>query len=375
MKLSSKKILEELRVRIGRLQKDDCFLSEAKLCEEFSISRMTANKINNQLVNEGLLYRIKGSGTYVKAPHAPEQAIRVLLPCPDYFLFDCTYNMRLLLAGMLDKAKLTNIRIQGVPVSKVNNPEKIDWDEFESFNSETIVLVSGLWFKQVFSFLHKRKCKVIFCDFNSARQADYPKYFSEWTMLRLDIQKEMADTVQKLSALGFKRIGYIYNEYIQDHPLNQGFKDGLKKARIKFSPEQAIYSENVDAFFETLQNASKNFDVLLLASPSLARQTLLILKSSGQKVPNGIAVVSFGDTASLNELNPPLSAVAVPFFKIGQNIIEALQNNELSGKNDKFKGQLFLRESLKLGAGKNVNPACNLENSEPQTKQFSFYSN
>jgi len=182
MKLTSKQILKELRIRIGKLKTDDRFLSEAVLCAEFNISRMTANKINNQLVTEGFLYRVKGSGTYVKTPHATQQAIRVLLPCPDYFLFDCTYDMRLLLAGMLEKSMLTDMRIQAVPVSKVNNPQKIDWDELEDFNSETIVIVGGFWFKEIFPFLRKRKCKVIFCDFQANTETDYPKYFSNWTM-------------------------------------------------------------------------------------------------------------------------------------------------------------------------------------------------
>jgi GntR family transcriptional regulator, arabinose operon transcriptional repressor len=375
MKLSSKQILKELRTRIGRLKTDDRFLSEAVLCSEFNISRMTANKINNQLVNEGLLYRVKGSGTYVKTPHAPQQAIRVLLPCPDYFLFDCTYDMRLLLAGILAKSKLTDMRIQAVPVSKVNNPQKIDWDELEDFNSETIVIVGGFWFKEIFSFLHKRKCKVIFCDFHAAAETDYPKYFSKWAILRLDVHKEMSETVQTLVADGFKRIAYVFDAYSQDHPLNTGFKAGLREAGMDFSSEQAVYSGNVDNLFNAIQNASKNFDVLLLSSPSLVRQALLILQNSGQKVPDDIALISFGDSQSLSNLNPPVSAVAIPFFQMGQGIIELLQNGKLPEFNNEFKSQIFVRESLNVGAGKNINPACILAIADQKIKQFSFYIN
>jgi len=374
MKLTSKQILKELRISIGKLKADDRFLSEAVLCAEFNISRMTANKINNQLVNEGFLYRVKGSGTYIKTPCAPQQAVRVLLPCPDYFLFDCTYDMRLLLAGMLEKSKHTDMRIQGVPVSKVNNPQKIDWDELEDFNSETIVIVGGFWFKDVFSFLRKRKCKVIFCDFQANAEVDYPKYFSDWTILRLDIQKEMSETVQALLDDGFKRIGYVFDNYFQDHPLNTGFKAGLRKAGVDFAPEQAIYSGNIDDFFNAVQDAAKNFDVLLLSSPAMVRQTLLILQSSGQKVPDDIALISFGDSQNLSKLNPAVSAVAIPFFQMGQGIVEFLENGGLLEFNNEFKSQIFVRESLKTGAGKNINSACVLENSGQEKKQFSFYS-
>ena len=374
MKLTSKQILKELRIRIGKLKTDDRSLSEAVICSEFNVSRMTANKINNQLVNEGLLYRVKGSGTYVKTPRLPQQAIRFLLPCPDYFLFDCTYDMRLLLAGMLEKAKLTDMRIQTIAVSKVNNPQKIDWDELEDFNSETTVVVGGFWFKEVFPFLCERKCKVIFCDFHANSKNDYPKYFSKWTILGLDIHKEMSDTVQSLANDGFKRIGYVFDNYFQDHPLNTGFKAGLEKADIEFSPEQAIYSGNTDDFFTAVQDASKNFDVLLLSSPALVRQTLLILQSSGQRVPGDIALISFGDSHNLSALEPPVSAVAIPFFQMGKNIIELLENSNMEEFNNKFKSQIFVRESLKAGAGKNINSTCILDNTNQKIKQFSFYS-
>ena len=374
MKLSSKQILKELRIRIGKLKTDDRFLSESSLCSEFNISRMTANKINNQLVSEGLLYRVKGSGTYVKTPRGPEQAVRFLLPCPDYFLFDCTYDMRLLLAGMLEQSKHSDIRIQTVPVSRVNNPQKIDWNELEDFNSETTVVVGGFWFKEIFSFLRKRKCKVIFCDFHAAAENNYPKYFSNWTILRFDVHKEMSDTVKKLAVDGFKRIGYIFDAYYQDHPLNTGFKSGICESGMEFFPEQAIYSGNIDDFFTAVQDASRNFDVLLLSSPSLVRQTLLILQSSGQKVPEDIALMSFGDSQGLSSLNPPVSAVAVPFFQMGQGIIELLQKDRPAEFNNEYKSKIFVRESLKAGAGENVNPDCILGSPEQQTKQFSFYS-
>jgi GntR family transcriptional regulator len=39
--------------------------SERKLCEEYNVSRMTIRQAVNTLVNEGYIYRIKGSGTFI----------------------------------------------------------------------------------------------------------------------------------------------------------------------------------------------------------------------------------------------------------------------------------------------------------------------
>jgi GntR family transcriptional regulator len=45
--------------------------SDAELCERFGVSRMTARQAVAVLVNEHLLERVPGSGTYVSAPRVP----------------------------------------------------------------------------------------------------------------------------------------------------------------------------------------------------------------------------------------------------------------------------------------------------------------
>lgn len=42
--------------------------SELELCREYGISRMTVRAVITQLVNDGLLYRVQGKGTFVAEP-------------------------------------------------------------------------------------------------------------------------------------------------------------------------------------------------------------------------------------------------------------------------------------------------------------------
>jgi GntR family transcriptional regulator len=51
--------------------------SERELCERYGISRMTARQSITDLVNEGLLYREQGKGTYVGRPKIAQQLLRL----------------------------------------------------------------------------------------------------------------------------------------------------------------------------------------------------------------------------------------------------------------------------------------------------------
>ncbi|MCJ7585719.1 MAG: GntR family transcriptional regulator [Anaerolineales bacterium] len=63
-------IREQLRQQItsGQLEPGDTLPSEAQLCTETGVSRMTARQALTQLANEGLVIRQRGRGTFVAAP-------------------------------------------------------------------------------------------------------------------------------------------------------------------------------------------------------------------------------------------------------------------------------------------------------------------
>jgi len=71
-------IEQALRERIAALRPGDGLPSDADLCAEFGVSRMTARSAMHRLAEEGLVVRMPGRGSYVAEPPSQRRTDRLM---------------------------------------------------------------------------------------------------------------------------------------------------------------------------------------------------------------------------------------------------------------------------------------------------------
>ena len=163
--------------------------------------------------------------------------------------------------------------------------------------------------------------------------------------------------VEHLILSGYKKIAHLAGprsiSISQDR--FQGYLSALKKYNIPFEDELVVYGgfneEDGIMGFQRLLQLDKKPDAIFAVNDPVAIGAFMQIKECGFKIPDDFALVGFSDNPVASLIDPPLTTVAQPKYKIGRIaatlLLEQIENttDQYKPKVEVLKTQLIIRKS------------------------------
>ncbi|MFD3158055.1 GntR family transcriptional regulator [Haloimpatiens sp. FM7330] len=205
-----KEIIQEM-IENEELKPGDAIPTERELCEMQSVSRMTVNKAIMGLVNEGILYREQGKGTFVTKPkekheisqlksfteEMKEKGLKTDTKILSFQIKEATKQNKIMLNMKDTEDKV--IEIKRLRIS-ANEPLAIEtvWLSHHMFSDMTVEMVEGKSLYNIF------RDKYGYCP-EQAKQTIEPIMLNEY-------ESKLLNQPANALALMFRRNTYIQNE-------------------------------------------------------------------------------------------------------------------------------------------------------------------
>ncbi|MFV0401086.1 MAG: GntR family transcriptional regulator [Oscillospiraceae bacterium] len=333
----------------GAYRPGDRFLSEKELGDRFDISRQTVRHALDLLENDGVIRRVRGSGTFIAdgntAPGRKTMTVGVVSTYLDDYIFPSILQgiesvltqegYAIHLASTYNKAVNEARALQAMMDNGVDGlivePTK---SGLPSINME------------LYRQIQLRRIPLVF--FNA--------YYPALTLPYVALDDEQAGLLaaRHLIRSGHKKVAGIFLlDDIQGHLRYSGYTKAIAEAGMDLMEDRNIWYTTEDKPYlftrpEYLLSRLGDSTGVFCYNDQLAFQLIAFLRSQGLRVPQDISVIGIdnSDMASLSE--PPLTTIAHPMRELGVATAELLTKmlGGGLGKTRLFPPELIVRGSV-----------------------------
>ena len=336
----------------GSLHEGDRLMSEQALSEKFSLSRQTIRHATGELEAEGLLRRVRGSGTYVGAagsapPREVFHNIAVISTYVDSYIFPATIRgieSVLSGAGYTMQMAFTDDSVAQEQVILKGLLEKDNIDGLIVEPSKSALPNPNM---DMYRELEKRGIPILF--FNAFyRDLDMP-------CVRLDDFEAGRQMTEVLIAAGHRRIGAIlHTEDGQGALRYSGYVRAMISSGLAIHPGEICWVDaysfkNIRPMKQFLLDRLKGCTGLFCYNDEIARQMIELYREEGIRVPDDVSIASVDDASVANMGGTPLATCSHPKEQLGikaaENLLKMIENPEFDG-NYLFPCMPVIRDSV-----------------------------
>ncbi|MDF3129499.1 GntR family transcriptional regulator [Kiritimatiellaeota bacterium B1221] len=331
-------IKTKLRNRIlsGQFGPGGQLTPEMELCRQFNISRSTVRRAISELVEEGLLVRHQGRGTFVcfERTEAQKHLLSILV---------CQFGH---VAGAYDlcvKGAMEACASRGYEllVSNSQNNPHTAMDQVKRLNeirvAGTIVMPLQTGpdeadeLAKVVQALHGADQQVVLAD-TYAPESEFPSVSSQ-------NREAMYELTSQVIKMGHRKIAFLTSHPIESVvEREEGFRQAMAEHGLDVPPHYFLQTAGLDPVVQGRQAVDVFLamreppEAIICLHDLIALNVLDACEKRGWKVPQEVSVVGFDDLPQAAQSYPPLTTMHQPLFEIGESaanmLMDRLEKND-----------------------------------------------
>ena len=329
------RIADKLRsvIKDNSFKPGDFIGTEVELSKDNSITRMTARRAVQILIDEGLLERQPGKGVFVKQIQKSIHQIKLL---------SCNLNwMPSIYIGQGMKLQAEKYNAEVILCDFGGNEEEyikaiVDLPKSKENSSAVLVSIHNKAFYSALLKLELANYKYVVVD-EILNEFPCPSISSD------NIQGGKL-AVQTLLNCGHKKIGFIGDVGVST--TEKRFRGGTTvlaensltySCIINLTSADSAWEKDVLHNLRLLKKSNSLPSAFFCSCDAVARYVYRAANKLGLAIPDDISVIGFDDDPIAEWLSPGLTTIRQPFEKIGKEAIDALMNY-INGRIDENEG-------------------------------------
>lgn len=320
------------RIEDGTLKAGDRLSSENELSEIFGVSRQTVRRAVGLLEEEGLVRRVRGSGTFLNGGRTDTGArkrIAVITTYVDTYIFPKTIQgiERVLFGrGYSVQLYFTDNTVEREKEVLRNLIAREDVAGVIAEGTKSGLPNPNL---ELYRKLQARRIPILFIN------TYYPEIEAPHVCLNDELAARTA--VGYLIAQGHKEIGAILKlDDGQGRLRYLGYVKALEQAGLKVSDSRMVWidtdeSKQLSFSMDRICSRLEQCTAVLCYNDQIAFQLIRLLRGRGIQVPGQLSVISIDDSDLALHCEPPITSLPHPKEKLGEKAAETLLSM-LSGR-------------------------------------------
>ncbi len=335
------------------LKYGDSMPTESELMKRFDVSRHTIRRALSELVNQGWLYTMQGSGTYVADPNADTNLSGKMIGVITTYFKD--YIFPDILSGMDDVLSEEGYSILLGTTKNKTAREKV------VINNMLNNQLAGLIVEPTKSVFPNQNIHL----YQTFRDRGIPVIFIHATYRGFEASYVVEDdeyagyiATKHLLDLGHKKIlGIFKQDDMQGHGRYQGYLNAFEEAEVAvdhnlikwFTTEERktiIQEETLCQWLDARSGATG----IICYNDQIAVNLLNCFKGMGIHVPRDYSIVSFDNSKLAANLETKLTTVAHPKARLGEHaamMMLELMKEPTKYLQDVMKPELIVRDSTR----------------------------